>query len=68
MTGYTFATRPLSNKEHKVIILGIILAVVGYFTGLAILETLGGILVLVGVILWVLGAAGRPVAGRRAWY
>jgi hypothetical protein len=51
-----------------VIILGIILAVVGYFTGLAILETLGGILVLVGVILWVLGAAGRPVAGRRAWY
>jgi hypothetical protein len=71
VVGYTSASkpiRPLSKKEHKVIILGIILAVVGYFTGLAILETLGAILVVVGVILWVLGAAGRPVAGRRAWY
>ena len=38
------------------IIFGIILAVIGYVTGIAILETLGGILVLVGVILWILGA------------
>lgn len=50
------------------IILGIILAVIGYFTGLAVLETIGGILVLVGVILWILGAAGRPVAGRKVWF
>jgi hypothetical protein len=50
------------------IILGIILVVVGYFTSLAILETVGGILVLVGVILWLLGAAGRPVAGRKVWF
>jgi hypothetical protein len=51
-----------------VIVLGIILAVIGYFTGLAVLETIGGILVLVGVILWILGAAGRPVAGRKVWF
>jgi hypothetical protein len=51
-----------------VIILGIILLVVGYFTGLGILYTIGGILVLVGVILWILGAVGRPVAGRRVWF
>ncbi|SPM39847.1 hypothetical protein BN973_00179, partial [Mycobacterium numidiamassiliense] len=51
-----------------VIILGIILAVIGYVTGIAILETLGGILVLVGVILWILGAVGRPVAGRKVWF
>jgi hypothetical protein len=50
------------------IILGIILLVVGYFTGLGILYTIGGILVLVGVILWILGAVGRPVAGRRVWF
>lgn len=50
------------------IVLGIILAVIGYFTGLAVLETIGGILVLVGVILWILGAAGRPVAGRKVWF
>lgn len=50
------------------IILGIILAVIGYVAGIAILETLGGILVLVGVILWILGAVGRPVAGRKVWF
>lgn len=50
------------------IILGIILLVVGYFTGLSILYTIGGILVLVGIILWILGAVGRPVAGRKVWF
>lgn len=47
------------------IILGIILAVIGYFTGIGILYTIGGILVVIGVILWILGAVGRPVAGTR---
>jgi hypothetical protein len=51
-----------------VIVLGIILAVIGYFAGLAILQTVGGILVVIGVILWILGAAGRPVAGRKVWF
>jgi hypothetical protein len=51
-----------------VIILGIILVVIGYVAGLSILETLGGILVLVGVVLWILGAAGRPVGGRKVWF
>jgi hypothetical protein len=51
-----------------VIVLGLILAVIGYFTGLAILQTVGGILVVIGVILWILGAAGRPVAGRKVWF
>ena len=50
------------------IILGIILLVIGYLTGLAILYTIGGILVVVGVILWILGAVGRPVAGRKVWF
>jgi hypothetical protein len=50
------------------IILGIVLLVVGYFTGLGFLYTIGGILVLVGVILWILGAVGRPVGGRKVWF
>ncbi|MCV7029529.1 hypothetical protein [Mycobacterium sherrisii] len=50
------------------IILGIILAIIGYVAGIAILETIGGILVLVGVVLWILGAVGRPVAGRKVWF
>jgi hypothetical protein len=29
---------------------------------------IGWILVVIGVIFWVLGIAGRPVGGRRLWY
>ena len=46
------------------IILGIILLVVGYLTGISIVYSIGGLLVLVGVILWILGAVGRQVGGR----
>jgi hypothetical protein len=51
-----------------VIILGIILLVFGYFTGIGILTTIGGILIVIGIILWILGAVGRPVAGRKVWF
>ncbi len=38
------------------IILGVILLLIGYFTGLSLLYGIGGILVVVGVVLWLLGA------------
>ena len=50
------------------IVLGIILLLIGYFAGISILYTIGGILVVVGVILWILGAVGRPVGGRKVWF
>jgi hypothetical protein len=50
------------------IILGIILLVVGYVLPLPLLITIGWILVVIGAILWILGAVGRPVAGRRVWF
>lgn len=50
------------------IVLGIILLIIGYVLPLPILTTLGIILLVIGAILWVLGAVGRPVAGRRYWY
>jgi hypothetical protein len=49
-------------------VLGIILFVLGYVLVFPILETLGIILLLVGVVLYILGAVGRPVAGRRDGY
>ena len=45
------------------IILGIILAVIGYVTGVSILYSIGALLVVVGVILWILGA-GRASGWR----
>lgn len=50
------------------IVLGLILLVIGYFTGISILYTVGGILLVVGLILWLFGSIGRPVGGRRYWY
>ncbi|MET9878769.1 MULTISPECIES: DUF6131 family protein [Streptomycetaceae] len=50
------------------IILGIILLIIGFLTGISILWTLGVILVVIGLVLWVLGAMGHAVAGRRHYY
>ncbi len=50
------------------IVLGIILIVVGYLVPLPILYTIGGILLVVGLILLVLGQTGRAVGGRKVWF
>ncbi|NYG01730.1 hypothetical protein [Pseudonocardia alni] len=40
----------------------------GYFAGIQLLYYIGGLLVIVGVVLLILGAIGRPVGGRKAWF
>ncbi|MER7462999.1 DUF6131 family protein [Streptomyces sp. NPDC097981] len=50
------------------IILGVILLVIGFVTGLSILWTIGLILVVVGLVLWLLGAVGHAVGGRKHYY
>jgi hypothetical protein len=49
------------------IVLGVILLLIGWLTGLSILYTVGGILLVVGLVLFLLGSVGHPVGGRR-WY
>lgn len=56
------------REEEIMIVLGIILLVVGFVTGISILWTIGIILAAVGAILWVLGAMGHAVAGRRHYW
>ncbi|MFD5399561.1 DUF6131 family protein [Streptomyces sp. NPDC127097] len=50
------------------IVLGIILLVIGFLTGIGILWTIGIILAVIGLILWVLGAMGHAVAGRKHYW
>lgn len=50
------------------ILLGAILLILGFVLKVQILWTIGVILLVVGAVLWLLGAVGRPVAGRRYWY
>ncbi|MEU5208508.1 DUF6131 family protein [Streptomyces sp. NPDC020742] len=50
------------------IVLGVILLIIGFLTGIAILWTIGIILAVIGLVLWVLGAMGHAVFGRRHYW
>ncbi|WP_167739611.1 DUF6131 family protein [Streptomyces subrutilus] len=50
------------------LVLGIILLIVGFVTGISILWTIGIVLLVIGAILWILGAAGHAVGGRRHYW
>jgi hypothetical protein len=51
-----------------VIILGIILLIIGFVAKIAILWTIGIIVIVVGAILALLGAVGHAVGGRRHYF
>ena len=50
------------------IIIGIILLIIGFVTGIAILWTLGIIALVIGLILMLLGAVGHAVGPRRHYW
>ena len=50
------------------IVLGLILLIIGFIAKVAILWTIGIVLVVVGLVLIVLGSMGRAVGGRRHYY
>lgn len=50
------------------LILGLLLVLIGWLTGIGILTTIGIVLLVIGAVLWILGSTGRPVGGRRYWY
>ena len=50
------------------IVLGLILLIIGFIAKVAILWTIGIVLVLVGLVLIILGSMGRAVGGRRHYY
>ena len=50
------------------IVLGLILLILGVLLNIGILWTIGVVLIIVGVILWILGSMDRAVMGRRRWY
>lgn len=57
-----------SPKESPLIVLGLILLLVGFLTGISILWTIGIVLLVVGAVLAILGGTGRKVGGRAHWY
>jgi uncharacterized protein DUF6131 len=51
-----------------VIVLGVVLLLIGFLAHIPILWTLGIIAVVVGAVLFLLGAAGREIGGRRHYW
>ena len=50
------------------VILGVLLLILGWLLGVGILWTIGIILIVVGVILWILGSMGRAVGPRSHYW
>ena len=50
------------------IIIGVILLIIGFITGIAIIWTIGIIAVVIGLVLALLGALGHAVGGRRHYW
>ncbi len=50
------------------IVLGIVLLLIGFIAKIAILWSIGIVLLVVGLVLLALGTAGRAVGGRRHYY
>ena len=50
------------------ITIGIVLMLLGYLLGISIFWTIGVVLLVVGVVLVLLGSAGRQVGGRRHYW
>jgi Family of unknown function (DUF6131) len=47
---------------------GVVLLIIGFLLGVPILWTLGMILLVIGIVLWVFGAIGHEIGGRRHYY
>ena len=50
------------------IILGVILLIIGFVAKIAIIWTIGIVVVIIGVVLALLGMAGHAVGGRRHYF
>jgi Family of unknown function (DUF6131) len=57
-----------SRQEPPLIILGVILLIIGFIAHIAIVWTIGIIVVVAGLILALLGMAGHAIGGRRHYF
>jgi hypothetical protein len=61
-------TAAASYQEPPLIILGVILLIIGFVAKVAIIWTIGIIVIVIGAILALLGMAGHAVGGRRHYF
>lgn len=47
---------------------GVVLMIIGFLLGVPFLWSIGVLLLLIGLVLWILGSIGHAVGGRRHYY
>lgn len=62
-SGHGASTRVEGKKLRRIVLL-----IVGFLAGIPILWTIGIVLVIIGLVLFALAAAGHAVGGRRHCY
>ena len=68
-TSHGWVDPPIAHTlEDQVITLGIILLIIGFLAKIAILWSIGIVILVIGVILALLGMMGRAVGGRAHYY
>lgn len=50
------------------IVIGLVIMLIGFIAKIPILWSLGILVAVIGIVLLILGAAGREIGGRRHWY
>jgi len=50
------------------IILGVVLLLIGFLTGIPFVWAVGGVVLVVGLVLWLLGSMGHAIGGRNHYY
>ena len=50
------------------LIFGVVLIVIGVFAKIPILYSIGVVVLVVGLVLWLMGAMGHAVKGRRHFF
>jgi hypothetical protein len=50
------------------VVFGLILLIIGFVLALKILWSIGILVLLVGLVLWAMGAAGHAIGGRKHYY
>jgi hypothetical protein len=50
------------------ILLGLVVMIIGLLVNVPVLWSLGVIVLIIGLVMWLLGALGHAVGGRRHYY
>ena len=59
---------PHATTSDVMIVAGLLLLLLGFLVGSQFIWTLGVIVLVIGLVLWILGSLGRGVGGRRHYF